>query len=126
LVTSSASNYSIPKYNNRTGKILCAIFFIDKTLVASNQHSIFAMQLKALKYLLVSQRKNFCRPARKNSSVRSQKHDSKEKVSREKKIIYKFLVYAPMIFKKMVMIPVLIRSANIAPMIGTMRKGLTV
>ena len=34
-----------------------------------------------------------------------------------------FCVYR--IFRKRVMIPVLIKSANIAPMIGTMRKGLT-
>lgn len=30
------------------------------------------------------------------------------------------------ILRKKVMIPVLIKSANIAPMMGTMRKGLTV
>ena len=37
-----------------------------------------------------------------------------------------FSSYSYSKFRKRVIIPVLIRSANMAPMIGTMRKGLTV
>ena len=43
-----------------------------------------------------------------------------------KRYLRQLTVYRYKIFRKMEMMPVLIRSANMAPMIGTMRKGLTV
>ena len=38
----------------------------------------------------------------------------------------KFYTFYPIQLRKVVMIPVLMRSTNIAPMIGTMRNGFTV
>ena len=43
-----------------------------------------------------------------------------------KRYLRQLTVYRYKIFRKMEMMPVLIRSANMAPMMGTIRKGLTV